>query len=123
MTYLHTNPPMTLRQVDARARWLLPAVALTFVGLALAVVLDRVPWDDAIHEWVIDHRSPWRDTLARRVSWFGSTYVVLSVSAIAAAAGVAPVSATGCGHRDPGPGAAAVGVRAEGARQPAATGR
>jgi membrane-associated phospholipid phosphatase len=85
MTYLHTHPPMTLGRVDARARWLLPTVAATFVGLALAVVLDRVPWDESIHRWVLEQRSPWRDTLARRVSWFGSTYVVLTVSGIAAA--------------------------------------
>jgi undecaprenyl-diphosphatase len=77
---------MTLARVEARVRWLLPAVAVAFVALAVAVVADRVPWDRAVHDWVVAHRSGGRDELARRVSWFGSTYVVLSVSAVAALA-------------------------------------
>ena len=84
MAYLHTHPPMTLGRIHARAQWLLPAVALAFVGLAVGAALDALPWDQAIHDWVLDQRAPWRDTLAKRVSWFGSTYVVLTVSALAA---------------------------------------
>jgi undecaprenyl-diphosphatase len=83
---LHATPPMTLSWVARRRRWLLPSLAAVFVVLALLVRLDLVPWDQAIHDWVIDHRSPLRDRVARRVSWFGSTPVVLTVSAVAALA-------------------------------------
>jgi len=85
VAYLHTHPPMTLGRVHARAGWLLPVVAVAFVLLAVGAAADHLPWDQAIHDWVIDHRTPWADTVAKRVSWFGSTYVVLSVSAVAAA--------------------------------------
>ena len=82
--YLHTHPPMTLGRVHLRAPWLLPAMAAGFVVLAVAAMIDHLPWDQAIHDWVVDHRAPWRDGLARRISWFGSTPVVLTVSGVAA---------------------------------------
>ena len=83
---LHVTPPMTLAWVARRSPWLLPVVAAAFVLLAALVRLDLVPWDQAIHDWVVDQRSPWRDRVSRRVSWFGSTPVVLSVSALGALA-------------------------------------
>lgn len=85
MTDLHAHPPMTLGRVHARANWLLPLVALVFVLLAIGAAGEWLPWDATIHRWVLDQRSPWRDRAAMRVSWFGSTYVVLTVAAIAAA--------------------------------------
>jgi hypothetical protein len=42
---------------------------------------DALPWDKPIFNWVIDSRST---TLARRVSFFGSTPVVFVVSGLAA---------------------------------------
>jgi undecaprenyl-diphosphatase len=86
VTDLHVHPPMTVARVQARVPWLLPVVALAFAVLAVAAAVDRVPWDRAIGEWVVAQRSPWRDTLAERVSWFGSTYVVLGLSGLAAVA-------------------------------------
>ena len=85
MAYLHTHPPMTRGRVHARAGWLLPVVAVVFALLAVGAVLDQLPWDQAVHDWVVAQRTPWVDTVAKRVSWFGSTYVVLTVSAVAAA--------------------------------------
>ena len=85
MTDLHVRPPMTLGRIHARARWLLPAVAVVFVVLAVGAATDRVPWDEDIQRWAVSQRSPWRDALAERISWFGSTYVVLTVAGLAAA--------------------------------------
>ncbi len=76
---------MTLGRVQAGARWLLPLVAVAFVLLALGAAVEALPWDAEIRRWVLEHRTPWRDTAALRISWFGSTYVVVGVSAIAAA--------------------------------------
>ena len=84
MTDLHVHPPMTLARVQTRVPWLVPVVAVAFVVLAVAAAVDRVPWDRAIGDWVVDQRSPWKNTLAERVSWFGSTYVVLALSGLAA---------------------------------------
>jgi undecaprenyl-diphosphatase len=45
---------------------------------------DALPWDRPIFDTIVDWRTPWFETLARRVSFFGSTPVVLTVAAIAA---------------------------------------
>jgi undecaprenyl-diphosphatase len=85
MTDLHAHPPMTLGRVHARAAWLLPLLAVVFVLFAVGAAGEWLPWDRPIHRWVLEQRSPWRDSAAMRVSWFGSTYVVLTVAGIAAA--------------------------------------
>jgi undecaprenyl-diphosphatase len=82
---LHVRPPMTLTWLAARSRWVLPVVAGVFVVLAVCAVAGWLPWDRSIHDWVVDRRTPNWDVLWRRVSWFGSTPVVLTVSAVAAA--------------------------------------
>lgn len=83
---LHSHPPFTLARVHARFGWLLPAAALVFVLLAVGASFDALPWDEPVTEAVVDARSAWRDDLAVNVSRFGSTPVVLAVSAVAAAA-------------------------------------
>jgi len=40
----HHDPPLTLRHVEARARWLLPAVAVAFTVLALLARFDALRW-------------------------------------------------------------------------------
>jgi undecaprenyl-diphosphatase len=84
MTDLHQHPPMTMRRVHARQAWILPVTAALFVLLAIGAAFDALPWDKPIFEAVVDARTPWLDTLARRVSFFGSTRVVFPVAAIAA---------------------------------------
>jgi membrane-associated phospholipid phosphatase len=84
MTDLHQHPPMTLARVHARHAWILPVTAALFVLLALGARFDALPWDKPIFEAIVDARTSWLETLALRVSFFGSTRVVLAVSAIAA---------------------------------------
>jgi undecaprenyl-diphosphatase len=84
MTDLHQHPPMTMARVHARQTWILPVTAVLFLLLALGAARNALPWDKPIFEAVVDARTPWLDTLARRISWFGSTPVVLTVALIAA---------------------------------------
>ena len=81
---LHDDPPLTLLDVEARARWLLPVVAVAFVVLALLARFDALPWDRPITDWVVDHRTHSLNRLAKRVTWFGSNPVVFTVAAVCA---------------------------------------
>ncbi|MGH9135309.1 MAG: phosphatase PAP2 family protein [Ilumatobacteraceae bacterium] len=77
----HTHHlPMTLWRVHARRPWLLPALAATFVVLAVLARFDALPWDGPITEAVVGARGPTLDRIARRVSFLGSTRVVFLVS-------------------------------------------
>ena len=84
MTDLHVHPPMNFGRVHERFGWLLPAAAVLFVVLALGAAVEALPWDQPITDAVVDARSAWSDDLARAISRFGSTPVVLSVAAVAA---------------------------------------
>jgi hypothetical protein len=81
---LHQHPPMTLRRLRARYGWILPLTAVLFVLLAVGARFDTLPWDAPIFDAVVDARTPWLVSLARRVSFLGSTPVVLTVAALAA---------------------------------------
>jgi membrane-associated phospholipid phosphatase len=81
---LHQHPPMTLRRLRARYGWILPLTAVLFVLLAVGARFDELPWDAPIFDAVVDARTPWLVSLARRVSFLGSTPVVLTVAALAA---------------------------------------
>src|SRR5215475_14652176 len=81
---LHRHPPMTLARLRARHAWILPVAAVLFSLLALGAYFDALPWDKPIFNWVVDVRSDWLVTIARRVSFLGSTPVVIAVSVIAA---------------------------------------
>jgi undecaprenyl-diphosphatase len=86
VTDLHLDPPLTLGLVHRRARWLLPVAGLVFVLLGVGAALEALPWDEPITEEVVESRGDHRDSIAERISWFGSTPVVLGVAAGAAAA-------------------------------------
>ena len=75
---------MTMARVSAQWRWILPTAAVVFGVLALGAMTGWLVWDEPITRWVIDARSPGFDALFRRVSFLGSTRVVLTVSAVAA---------------------------------------
>ena len=75
---------MTMARASVRWRWILPTAAVVFGVLALGAMAGWLVWDEPITRWVIDARSPGLDALFRRVSFLGSTRVVLSVSAVAA---------------------------------------
>jgi membrane-associated phospholipid phosphatase len=79
------HPPMTLARVRARAGWLLPIVVGIFVALAVGARFGWLGWDQPITDAVVDARSGDRDDLALAISRFGSTPIVLTVSAVLAA--------------------------------------
>lgn len=84
MIDLHQHPPMTMARVHARHAWILPVTATLFVLLAIGAAFDLLAWDKPIFNAVVDARTPWLETAARRVSFFGSTRIVLTVAAIVA---------------------------------------
>jgi undecaprenyl-diphosphatase len=71
-------------RVHRRAPWLLPVAFALFALLAVGAVFDDLPWDQPITDFVVDQRGADRNELAERVSWFGSTPVVMLVAAGAA---------------------------------------
>jgi undecaprenyl-diphosphatase len=81
---LHLHPPMTLARVTSRHRWLLPAAAGAFLLLAVGALLGALPWDRPITDLAVDARRPWLDDIVRRISFLGSTKVVLTVAAVLA---------------------------------------
>ncbi|MDP1819436.1 MAG: phosphatase PAP2 family protein [Acidimicrobiales bacterium] len=83
---LHVAPPMTLSRLGARHRWLLPTALAVFVVLAAGAVFDLLVWDEPLTDWVVGARRPWLDAIVRRVSFLGSTKVVLVVAGVAALA-------------------------------------
>ena len=83
---LHVHPPMTMARVAQRHGWLLPTAAFVFVLLAAGAVFDLLVWDKPITAWVVDSRTPWLDAIVRRVSFLGSTKVVLPLAAVLALA-------------------------------------
>jgi undecaprenyl-diphosphatase len=75
---------MTMARVHARHAWILPLAAGLFVVLGILAFFDALVWDKAIFNTVLDARTPWLEEAARRVSFFGSTRIVLVVAAIVA---------------------------------------
>jgi undecaprenyl-diphosphatase len=77
----HLDPPTSPSRLLGNPLTRLVAVALAFVGFAVAAAIDggslllRV--DQPIERFVITHRSAWLDDVFRRISFFGSTPVVL----------------------------------------------
>jgi len=71
-------------QFHARYPWVLPVIAGAFALLALLAALDLLPWDEPITRFLVDQRTPTLNRIARRVSWFGSTKVVLPLAAVLA---------------------------------------
>jgi undecaprenyl-diphosphatase len=83
---LHRDPPYTMGRFHTRYPWILPAGAALFVLLCVGAAFEFLPWDEPITRAVVDLRTPTLNAVARRVSWFGSTYVVFVVASAAAAA-------------------------------------
>lgn len=84
MKDVHLDLPMTMRQVEARLAWVLPAAAVLFLLLALGARADALPWDAPITEAAVDSRTPATNDVALAVSRLGSTPVVLTVAGLAA---------------------------------------
>ena len=61
---------MTLGQVSARFRWLLPAALLLFLLLAAGALFNVLPWDEPITRWLVSLRTPEPNAIVRRSrSW------------------------------------------------------
>jgi undecaprenyl-diphosphatase len=85
---MHRSPPVTLRGIRLRWRWLAPAALALFAVLALAAAIHggaALVWDAPITNSSVALRSPAIDQSARWASRLGSTPVVLT----AGVAGVA----------------------------------
>ena len=84
---LHAHPPMTLRRVGDRHRWVLPAALTVFVVLGTRRPAQRPAVGQARSpNFLVDLRTPWLDTIVRKISFLGSTRVVILVAGLAALA-------------------------------------
>jgi undecaprenyl-diphosphatase len=83
---VHRHRPVTLPVATTGGGWLLVTAAVCFALLAIGAALDALPWDEPIGRAVIDARTPLWNTVARRVSWIGSTNVIVATTAIFAIA-------------------------------------
>ena len=82
---LHLHPPMTVGRMHAAHRWILPAAAILVALLAIGAVGGWLFWDEPITNWVVEARTPALNHFFRRVSFLGSTRVVVVVTLAAAA--------------------------------------
>jgi undecaprenyl-diphosphatase len=78
--------PYTLAELHGRHRWVLPTFAVAFVLLGIGAAFNLLPWDGWLTQTVVDQRGPTADAVFKRISWFGSTKVVLVVAGLAALA-------------------------------------
>jgi undecaprenyl-diphosphatase len=81
---LHLHPPMTLARVAAKQRWILPAAVILFAALGVGAVAGVLVWDEPITRWIVDSRTAELNEVFLRLSFLGSTKVVILVSALAA---------------------------------------
>jgi undecaprenyl-diphosphatase len=74
---------MTLRRLVNGRPWILRAGALVVAALGLGAVTGVLVWDEPITHWVVEARTAELDSIFLRLSFLGSTRVVLLVSAVA----------------------------------------
>lgn len=77
-------PPVTLVDVHRRHRWIVPVVAAVFLALAVGAKLGWLVWDAPITRRAVATRTDTNVAVARRISFFGSTKVVVVVALVAA---------------------------------------
>jgi undecaprenyl-diphosphatase len=75
---------MTMARAQAVHRWMLPVASIVFLVLAALAAANALAWDRPITDWVVGSRTSMLDGFFRRVSFLGSTRVVLVVAALAA---------------------------------------
>jgi len=76
---------MTVRRVHAAHGWILPLAGMVVSAIAVGAAAGWLPWDEPITRWMVDSRTEGVNAFMRRVSFFGSTPVVVGVSLVAAA--------------------------------------
>lgn len=77
-------PPVTLVGFHRRHRWVAPVAGCVFVVLAIGARLGWLFWDPPITRAAVGARTPVNVEIARRVSFLGSTKVVVTVALVAA---------------------------------------
>lgn len=65
---------------------MIPAALVVFLALAAGALFNLLVWDKPLTAWVVDLRTPWLDGIVRRISFLGSTRVVLVVAGLTALA-------------------------------------
>ncbi len=73
-----------LRRARRRAGWLGAALLAVAVALTVPLLVDATdpwfrPFDDAVHDWAVDHRADGATALAKLLSVIGSSWVTLPV--------------------------------------------
>jgi undecaprenyl-diphosphatase len=76
---------MTVRSIHAAHGWILPIAAMVVSALAVGAVGGWLFWDAPITRWMVDSRTAGLNDFFSRVSFLGSTKVVVTVSLAAAA--------------------------------------
>jgi undecaprenyl-diphosphatase len=87
---LHCTPPLTPAGLFGRRPVLLAVLGMALLGLAVAAWASRgwllLVWDEPVQRFVEDARSAWATGIVRRISFLGSTTVVLALGCMLAAA-------------------------------------
>ena len=87
---LHCSPPLTPAGVFAHRQRLLAVLAVGLFALAAAAWVSNgallLLWDEPMQRFVEDARTSWATVVVRRISFLGSTAVVLALGAVLAAA-------------------------------------
>lgn len=78
------EPPVTIVRLHQSHRWIVPVGGIVLVLLAIGARLDLLFWDAPTTRAAIATRTSLNVDLARRVSFLGSTEVVITVSLVAA---------------------------------------
>jgi len=76
--------PYSMGEFHDRFPWVLPVGAIVVAVLAFCAAMDWLVWDQPITDWLVSHRSDSLNGIFKRISFFGSTKVVLPVAAVAA---------------------------------------
>ena len=87
---LHRDPPTSPSRILCGPQAVIRHVGLAFLLLAIAALVDHssllLRFDLPIERYVISHRTGWLDVAFRRISFLGSTKVVLVGGAVLAVA-------------------------------------
>ena len=87
---LHCAPPLTPAGLIGHRQRLLIGLGVTLVALAVAAWASHgsllLVWDEPVQRFVEDARSSWATSIVRRISFLGSTTVVLALGCVLAAA-------------------------------------
>ncbi len=78
--------PYSMGEFHARYPWVLPGAVILVALLAIGATFNWLFWDQPVTDFLVGHRTDALNGVFKRVSWFGSTKVVIVVAAVAALA-------------------------------------